>query len=73
MPFGKRYQADYLAATTAVKGQQSPWHQWLHEEFHDDLVYRIKNKNRLRGTIATDLNFIKRFPAFVAGTSDLIV
>ena len=73
MPFGKRHQADYLAATTAVKGQQSPWHQWLHEEFHEDLVYRIKNKNRLRGMIAADLNFIKRFPAFVAGTSDLIV
>jgi len=73
MPFGKQHHKDYLAATTAVKGQQSQWQQWLHEEFHEYLVSRIKSKNRFRGMMAVDLNFIKRFPAFVAGTSDLIV
>jgi hypothetical protein len=74
MPFGKQRHSDYLAATvgTEVGNEHTAWQQWLHTEFYEDLVSRIKRKNRFTGIAAADMKFIQRFPAFVAGTSDLL-
>jgi len=74
MPYGKQRHSDYLAATvgTEVGNEHTAWQQWLHTEFHEDLVSRIKFKNRFTGIAAADMKFIQRFPAFVAGTSDLL-
>jgi hypothetical protein len=58
---------------TSARDQPSEWCRWLHAEFHEDLVQQIKRKNRIRGTAALDLRLIQRLPAFVAGTSDLLV
>jgi hypothetical protein len=73
MPFGKREHGNYMAAITSARDQPSEWCRWLHAEFHEDLVQQIKRKNRIRGTAALDLRLIQRLPAFVAGTSDLLV
>lgn len=74
MPFGQRLHSDYLAATvgTEVGDAHTPWQQWLHAEFHEDLVSLIKRKNRFTGMAATNIKFLERFPAFVAGSSDLL-
>lgn len=74
MPFGKQLHSDYVAATvgTQVGHKLSCWQQWLHDEYHRELLLRIKMKNRFTGLAAADLKFVQRLPAFVAGTSDLI-
>jgi hypothetical protein len=62
-----------LAAITSTGDQLSEWSTWLHTEFHEDLVQQVKRKNKIRGTAALDHNLIQRLPAFVSGTSDLLV
>jgi hypothetical protein len=72
-PFGKREHLNYMAAITSTRDQPSEWSAWLHAEFHEDLLQQVKRKNKIRGTAALDHNLIQRLPAFVAGTSDLLV
>ena len=72
MPFGERHHKEFLVATRGTVSEPSAWQQWLHEEFHDRLVKRIKEKNRISGMAAVNPKVITRLPKFIAGESDLL-
>jgi hypothetical protein len=71
MPFGNKANLFYLVMTECKGETYSPWQQWLHEQFHDELVSRIRRKNGIYG-INNDETKKMRFDNFVAGVSDLM-
>ena len=50
----------------------SPWHEWLHKEYHEDLVNRVRRKNNLMGMAAINAKTQERLPKFISGESDLL-
>ena len=71
-PFGEKHHKDFLVATRGTVSEPSAWQQWLHEEFHDRLVKRIKEKNRISGMTAVNHRLVTRLPKFIAGETDVL-
>ena len=71
-PFGPRLNSEFLDATTSRKEAKSPWHEWLHQQYHEELVTRIRRKNHISGMAAIDPKLLERLPKFIAGQSDLL-
>lgn len=71
-PFGSRLQSEFLEATGRRIDARSPWHEWLHKEYHEDLVNRVRRKNNLMGMTAINAKTQERLPKFISGESDLL-
>jgi hypothetical protein len=71
-PFGSRLHSEFLEATGRRIDALSTWHVWLHKEFHEDLVNRVRRKNNLMGVAAINANTQERLPKFISGESDLL-
>ena len=71
-PFGSRLQSEFLEATGRRIDALSPWHEWLHKEYHEDLVNRVRRKNNLMGMAAINAKTQERLPKFISGESDLL-
>ncbi len=72
-PFGARHHNEFLEATGRRIDTISPWHQWLHKEYHEDLAFRIRAKNNLPKLASFTPTMLARFPNFMAGESDLLM
>lgn len=72
MPFGQALNLHFMEVTNTKGPERSPWQEWLHEEFHSELVRRIKEKNRITGIAAVNHKVMLRLPKFIAGESDLL-
>ena len=71
-PFGSRHHGEFLEATGRRVDVVSPWHQWLYDQHHEDLVALIRRKNHLNNLAAIDGQRLQRLPKFIAGESDLL-
>ena len=69
-PFGAKLHKEYLEATGRRIDTTSPWHEWLHSEYHADLVYRVKQKNQLLGMSSVNPRMLTLIPKFIAGETD---
>jgi hypothetical protein len=70
-PFGKRFDAAFVAATKIRDKEPSDWQKWLHAEYHSSLVARIARSNRIDSAIRLPGSKLKqRLPAFISGKSD---
>ena len=69
-PFGAKLHKEYLEATGGRIDTISPWHEWLHSEYHADLVYRIRQKNQLLGMSSVNPRMLTLIPKFIAGETD---
>lgn len=71
MPFGEKYHQEYQAAIGEIKGENSAWKKWLHEEYAVSLKYHIARRNRVEDLIKLPSNKVRqRLPDFIAGKSD---
>lgn len=71
-PFGSRHHFDFLEATGRKIDTVSPWYEWLHKEYHEDLITLIRKKNNLMGVTGINAKTQERLPKFIAGESDLL-
>jgi hypothetical protein len=70
-PFGKKLDADFVAATKSCDKEPSEWQKWLQAEYHDSLVARIARSNRIDSALRLPGSKLKqRLPAFISGKSD---
>ncbi len=70
-PFGKRLDADFVAATKTSDKDPSEWKKWLHAEYHSSLVDQIACRNRIDSALRLPGSKLRqRLPAFISGKSD---
>ena len=53
-PFGAKQHKEFVEATSKKGEQTSPWRTWLLSQYHDELVSRIRMKNRIHGVAAIE-------------------
>jgi hypothetical protein len=71
-PFGARQDRDYAEATSFRRDNPSAWQLWLHQQYHEELVSRIRQKRGLLGMGVINARFLELLPKFIAGETDLI-
>jgi hypothetical protein len=69
-PFGSKFHKEYLEATGRRIDMVSPWQEWIHKEYHELLVQRIKQKNHITGMSSVTPTLVQTLPKFIAGETD---
>lgn len=73
MPFGEKYHQDYLASIGKIKGVESPWRTWLHDEYAISLKYEIARRNHITEKMKLPGSKVRlKMPDFIAGKTDLL-
>ena len=69
-PFGSKLNGEFLEATGKRIDMSSPWQEWIHKEYHENLVQRIRQKNHIAGMSSVTPKLIQTLPKFIAGETD---
>jgi hypothetical protein len=69
-PFGSKLHGEFLEATGRRIDITPPWQEWIHKEYHENLVQRIRQKNHIAGMSSLTPKLIQTLPKFIAGETD---
>lgn len=72
LPFGKKYNRDFLEATAGNGKGQSAWHRWLRRNHEEDLILEVLEKNKSYFSHTTVDEKDPQFVAFYRGKTDLL-